>query len=329
MKPVSVIIPAYNPGKFLRPALASVFEQTFTHWELLVVDDGSTEDLGWIEQDFPAVRLIRQENSGSSVARNVGIMHSTGELIAFLDQDDVWLPEKLARQVAVMQANADLGMCHCDLQIIGAEGRVIAPAPPSETTDPTPTVVLDPSETRHPGEPSPLHRSILYFSRRFVVPSTVMFRRDCLAATGLLDPFIPFSGDYDFIIKLGSRFKVMHVPAVDVGYRKHGNNFSDQYDIARREIKMLTARYRDYALSQGDRPLAQVVHRLFRRPRRLFSAQAVDRARSSFHQGDYRGVVYHAGRALCFHPLFVLESFVSWTRAVYRRFRARPPAPTP
>ncbi len=327
MKQVSVIIPVYNPGSYLRSALDSVARQTFADWELLIVDDGSTEDLGWIAQSFPAVRLIRQPNSGSSVARNVGIMNSTGEWIAFLDQDDVWLPEKLARQVVVMQTDADLGMCHCDLQIIDAAGRVVAPAPSSEAAAPVPTVVLDPSAKSPPGGPSPLHRSILYFSRRFVVPSTVMFRRSCLAATGLLDPFIPFSGDYDFIIKLGSRFKVMHIPSVDVGYRKHGNNFSDQYDIARREIRVLTVRYRDHAISRGDKPLAKQVHRLFRRPRRLFSAQAVDRARQSFHRGDYRGVVYHAGRALFFHPLFVLESFGSWTRAVYRRARARPSTP--
>ena len=321
MKKVSVIIPAYNPGKFLRAALASVHEQTFTDWELLVVDDGSTEDLSWIEESFPAVRLFRQTNRGSSVARNAGILASQGEFIAFLDQDDVWLPEKLARQVQVMAANTDAGMCHCDLQIIDAEGRATGtPVPPDTIT--APILALDPSQ-KPPGEFSPLHRSILYFSRRFVVPSTVMFRRKCLSATGLLDPFIPFSGDYDFIIKLGSIFQVMHLPSVDVCYRKHGDNFSDQYDIARREIKALTARYRDYAISQGDLPLAKVVHRLFRRPRRLFSAQAVDRARNSFRKRKYRAVVYHLVRALCFNPLFVVESFVSWTRAVYRRFRAR------
>src|SRR5207237_10141722 len=107
------------------------------------------------------------------------------------------------------------------------------------------------------GGASRLLRSLRHFSQRFVVPSTVMIRRSCLASSGLLDPFIPFSGDYDLLIKLGSRYRVIRVPSADVLYRKHSNNFSDQYDVGRREVKALIARYVAYAESTGDRELAK------------------------------------------------------------------------
>src|SRR5438128_1933814 len=100
MPRVSVIIPAYDPGPYLEEALQSVIAQTYTDWEAIVVDDGSKQDLSFVAQMHPKIRYIRQDNAGVSAARNRGIAESTGEFIALLDADDLWLPEKLARQVA-------------------------------------------------------------------------------------------------------------------------------------------------------------------------------------------------------------------------------------
>src|SRR5262245_18337780 len=102
MPKVSIVIPAYNPGSYLRAALESVHRQSFRDWEVSVIDDGSREDLTWISREFPKAILVRQANRGASVARNNGILRTTGELIAFMDQDDVWSDQKLERQVAVM-----------------------------------------------------------------------------------------------------------------------------------------------------------------------------------------------------------------------------------
>lgn len=106
---VSVIIPVYNGARHLRAALESVFAQTYRPFEVIVVDDGSTDDSGVIAQSFPEVRYIHQANQGVAVARNNGIEAARGEFFAFLDQDDLWTPEKLKVQVEYLLNNPDLG----------------------------------------------------------------------------------------------------------------------------------------------------------------------------------------------------------------------------
>ena len=106
---VSVIIPVYNGGRHLRAALESVFAQSYRPFEVIVVDDGSTDDSSAIAQSFPDVRYIHQQNQGVAAARNNGIEAARGEFFAFLDQDDLWTPEKLKHQIAHMRSNPELG----------------------------------------------------------------------------------------------------------------------------------------------------------------------------------------------------------------------------
>ena len=106
---VSVIIPVYNGARYLRAALESVFAQTYCSFEVVVVDDGSTDDSGDIAQSFPEVRYMRQENQGVAAARNNAIEAARGEFFAFLDQDDLWTPEKLRVQVSHLLSHPDLG----------------------------------------------------------------------------------------------------------------------------------------------------------------------------------------------------------------------------
>ena len=106
---VSVIIPVHNGGRYLRAALESVFAQTYRPFEVIVVDDGSTDDSGVIAQSFHDVRYIHQANQGVAAARNNGIEAARGEFFAFLDQDDLWTPEKLKLQIAYLLSHPDLG----------------------------------------------------------------------------------------------------------------------------------------------------------------------------------------------------------------------------
>ena len=106
---VSVIIPVYNGARYLRAALESVFAQTYRPFEVIVVDDGSTDDSGAIAQGFPDVHYIREANQGVAAARNKGIEAARGEFFAFLDQDDLWTPEKLKLQIKYLLSNPDLG----------------------------------------------------------------------------------------------------------------------------------------------------------------------------------------------------------------------------
>lgn len=106
---VSVIIPVYNGAAYLRAALESVFAQTYRPFEVIVVDDGSIDDSGVIAQSFADVRYIRQANQGVAAARNNGIEAAAGEFFAFLDQDDLWTPEKLELQIGHLLSNPGLG----------------------------------------------------------------------------------------------------------------------------------------------------------------------------------------------------------------------------
>jgi glycosyltransferase involved in cell wall biosynthesis len=108
---VSVVIPAYNAEAYLAEAIDSVLPQWYTNTEIIVVDDGSTDGTGLVAQNYGGrVRYIRRKNGGIGAARNTGVEHAHGSLLAFLDADDLWTPEKLALQLAVMAAQPDVDL---------------------------------------------------------------------------------------------------------------------------------------------------------------------------------------------------------------------------
>jgi len=117
---VSVVVPFLNAAGFLHQAIQSVVSQSYDHWELLLVDDGSTDESGHIAKSWVGNHPARMQylqhanhaNRGASAARNLGIRHAFGDLVAFLDADDVWLPEKLERQVSLLTAHPDAGMIY-------------------------------------------------------------------------------------------------------------------------------------------------------------------------------------------------------------------------
>src|SRR5918993_2695584 len=118
MPRVSVVIPAYNAAPLIGAALDSVFSQSFTDLECIVVDDGSRDERQLLEALAPwrdRIVYVRQENGGPAKARNTGIARARGELIAFLDADDEWLPEKLSRQVAFFERHPETGLLHAGM----------------------------------------------------------------------------------------------------------------------------------------------------------------------------------------------------------------------
>src|SRR5689334_9654380 len=115
---VSVIMPAYNAEKYIAESIRSVLAQTYADWELIVVDDGSSDNTGGVVREFVArdsrIKYVFQENGRLGKARNTGIANARGELIAFLDSDDLWLETKLAAQTRALSENeADVVFCDC------------------------------------------------------------------------------------------------------------------------------------------------------------------------------------------------------------------------
>jgi glycosyltransferase involved in cell wall biosynthesis len=128
MKKVSVIVLVYQSEPYIAATIHSVLAQTYKNFEILVIDDGSPDRSVEICQQFtdPRIRIIRQENRGVPAARNTGIRHAQGEYIAFLDGDDMWLPQKLAEQIAHLESSPFVGMSFCRSEFVDENGKCLS-----------------------------------------------------------------------------------------------------------------------------------------------------------------------------------------------------------
>jgi glycosyltransferase involved in cell wall biosynthesis len=120
---VSVVCPAYNCERFINAALDSVFAQSYRPIEVIVVDDGSTDSTAELVKGYREVRYLSQTNRGPSAARNRGIRAARGEFVAFLDLDDLWIPEKLAKQVAALESCPESGLSFSDMRLFDSAGQ--------------------------------------------------------------------------------------------------------------------------------------------------------------------------------------------------------------
>jgi len=144
MKIVSVIIPVYEVEKYIASAVQSVIEQTYQDWELLIIDDASPDRSIEICQQFsdPRIQIICQENRGLAGARNTGIRHAVGEYIAFLDGDDIWLPQKLEKHIAHLQAHPQTGVSFSQSVFIDEAGKLLGNYQMPQLTGITPAYLL-------------------------------------------------------------------------------------------------------------------------------------------------------------------------------------------
>lgn len=217
---VSAVIPTYNRGPVIGRAVASVRAQTYPAIEIIVIDDGSTDDtLPRLEaMAGPSLRVLRTSvNGGASAARNLGIAKARGELIAFLDADDEWLPDKTARQVARFEdAPASVGVVYCGIREVSADW------PPIERP--------------------PRHRGDLYETLRVVNvlrTSGVMVRRPVFDEIGGFDTALPARHDWDLWLRIARRYAVEFVPDIAVHYHFGA---ADQLSYRARTVFLANAR---------------------------------------------------------------------------------------
>ncbi len=131
---ISVVIPAFNAGRFIRRTIDSVLAQTYSDYEIIVVDDGSTDNTGEVVKSYGSkVRYIYQENAGDGPARNTGIAAANGEWIAFLDHDDEWLPQRLEKQIELLKRNPELRWCGANFYKRSGDRRIHANDPAEMT----------------------------------------------------------------------------------------------------------------------------------------------------------------------------------------------------
>lgn len=185
MPKVSVVIPVFNGERFIQDAIRSVLRQTFRDFEIIVVDDGSTDKTKEVVQSFGAGIIYRyQMNAGADIAYNNGIAMGSGQYVAFLDHDDVWYPNKLETQVGLLNQHSNVGLTYSEVDDIDEHGNPIIKRTWAERRGIKDDLVAD-------------FRAIL--KRRFpiAVPSAMMIRRDILERIGGFDPDLPPNGHGD------------------------------------------------------------------------------------------------------------------------------------
>lgn len=270
---VSVVIPAFDHARFLAEAVDSALAQTLPAADVIVVDDGSTDDTPRVLERYrDSVRVVRQENRGVSAARNAGAALASGALLAFLDADDAWLPDKLAAQAACFAAEPALGLVHCGVVEVDADGR--------------------PLRTRTDGLAGLVAEEMLLFRRTVVLGggSGAVFARPHFEAAGGFDETLGTSADWDLHHRIARRAPVGFVPRVLLRYRVHGANM--HADVARTAREMLAAYAKAFAEDASLRPL---------RGRAYGGLHAM--LSGSFHaQGRLGPAVAHALRALAHDP---------------------------
>jgi glycosyltransferase involved in cell wall biosynthesis len=270
---VSVVIPCFNHARFLGEAVRSALDQTRPADEVIVVDDGSTDDSARVLGTLAGrVRVVRQANRGVSAARNAGAALATGDLLAFLDADDVWLPGKLEAQAALFAASGTLGLVHCGVEEIDAQGRVL--------------------RARLDGLDGDVAGEMLLFRRTAILGggSGAVVTRAVFEQVGGFDETLSTSADWDLHHRVARRATVGFVPRVLLRYRVHGANMHS--DVGRTARDMLAAYRKAFAEDARLRPLR----------RRAYGGLHAMLAGSYQAQGRLLPAVGHGLRALAYDP---------------------------
>jgi glycosyltransferase involved in cell wall biosynthesis len=210
MRPVvSIVIPCYNQAHYLSDALHSVLGQTFTDWDVIIVNDGSTDNTAEIVSQFtdPRIRYIYQENQGLGGARNSGIQAAQGEMIALLDSDDVWEPKYLEEMLDRLNGYSEAAAVYCGIQHINSRGQPLG----------KPSV----KNVR----PEAFHQTIIY-EGNWLIPGAVIFRKKLADEVGLFDESLLGVEDTDLWLRLSDRHVFVGLPKALVRYRLHDTNMS-------------------------------------------------------------------------------------------------------
>lgn len=213
---VSVIVPVYKGERFLAEALESVAAQTYAPLETIVVDDGSPDRSAEIAAGRAGVQVVRQANQGVAAARNAGLAVARGELVAFLDQDDQWLPQKLALQVDHLRTHADVAVVLTHMELVLVEGT---PRPPWFR----PNWLSEPQQG--------------------FTPSVWLVRREAFELVGQFDTGYEVACDSDWLARAkDAGLRQAMLADVLVRWRVHGANGSYDQDAMRREMLSMVRR---------------------------------------------------------------------------------------
>ena len=276
MTKVSVIIPAYNAMTYLPETMESVLKQTFTDFEVLLIDDGSSDGIiSWAAQIIdPRVKLISQKNQGVSEARNTGIAHAQGEYIAFLDADDLWEPTKLEKQVQYLEDNPALGLVHTWVVLASEQGKA------------TDKVCISNAE-------GDVWKQIAE-QCLLTCGSTPMIRSCCFETVGVFDRKLRSGEDWDMWIRIASRYPFAVVKEPLVRYRQHSNNASSNCQAILSDFRIVI-----------EKTFQSVPANLLFLKKRAYGRANLHIAWQSLKSKDDKGAIHFRQQALGYCPQLI------------------------
>ena len=292
---VSVIIPNYNYGRFLGDAIRSVLGQTAAVHEVIVVDDGSSDDSRDIAKSFgSAVRLIEQANAGVGTARNRGVNESSGDIVAFLDADDIWLPTKVEKQIEVLLSDTECGMVSCHMGEVRSDGT-------------TPIVTHE-----HTTDSFMAEKILLLEAPGLGVGSATLLRRSVFEKIGGFDERAEMhpSEDWELSYRVASVARIRSIPETLVLYRNHGDN--GHLNVRRMERSMSLAFEKIFASGDFDVAFKNKceanLHNML--------------AGSFFSNGEYQNFIGHALKGVSGDPASVMR-YLSYPLRSLKRLMSR------
>lgn len=283
MPEVSVVIPNYHGGRFLREAVSSVQSQTLQDWELIIVSDGCEDDLSDIEQADPRVRVFQQRNRGVSIARNVGIRYARGALVALLDDDDRMMPDRLRAQAESM-SDERIGVCHTQFRLIDENGETIGAGGSKESQ----------------------YGDFLRGDGAILLSST-MVRKSLVEEAGGFNPLLPLSQDLDLLYRLARESTFLFLPDILTEYRRHGSNTWANTALGGDEIKSILREHRFAAEARGEVENLRAIRFHMTRVPSDRTSLAIRRVYESRSHKNYVRMLSALGVALLNSPRFTVR----------------------
>ena len=296
---VSVIIPAYNSANYIEEALESVFEQTFQDFEIIVIDDGSTDETGEVLKKYgDRIRLLFQDNGGCASARNKGIRIARGKYIAFLDADDLWMPTKLEKQVAMFEKNENLGMMTTGVYSFDEKG-----------------VFGYSKNKRKILMPGDVARNIFLHSN--VGTPTVMVRKEVFDIVGLFEErtqqgekvFLSHGSDDNMWVRIAAHFDVELIDEALAKIRVHPSmmtlNKLDLLESVKYNIHLLKTKYGDKVKKKIEKAIPiKTSHVQFAIGYGYYESGNYREARKAFIKGAYHWIWFWK------NPLYLALTFI-------------------
>lgn len=243
MVKVSIIIPAYNGERFIAEAINGVLTQTYENYEVIVVDDGSTDKTSDVVNQYSdRVKYLSQTNQGVAASRNFGFRASVGEYIAFLDQDDVFFPHKLNSQVTLLEQNSSLGMVNSGWEIVNQQGEFQSAVQPWQKI---PELNL---------------ANLIIWKPVFL--GAMLFRRSWLEQSSGFNPVLEQTPDVDLVLRLAALgCTAAWVKQTTVKYRQHEENASNNTLLQAQELEQtVTSFFAQSDLSPNIKVLEKESH---------------------------------------------------------------------